>query len=297
MKTIHIARSALAVAITVALAGATAAPMQAVAPYAPSPNEITDARATDSSMLLLRSGLIDPLVERVDYSSTGAAADVQSGRYGIVQFEGDPAAARARLEKQGIQFLGYVPNNAYQVRLDGAALTTLKSDAAVRWVDVYQPGQKLDPALWTAALDALPQAPEGGYEIDVFGFSGQSADRLAAALLKVSGVRVLSVAKGDVPFARAYVDRSNLAELIRRSHCLNKRAFVSDWNYEVVGNLKSKGYATMFVSIMTPQNGVFPAAAEADQSGSFVDLVPCLTSCSPNCLVACVDRQQFKWIV
>ena len=237
MKTIHFARSALAVAITVALAGASAAtPLRGVAPHVPMPDEITDSRAADSSMLLLRSGLIDPLLERVDFSATGAAADVQSGRYGIVQFEGNPAAARARLEKNGVKFLSYVPNNAYQVRLDGTTLTTLKSDAAVRWVDVYQPGQKLDPALWTSALDALPEAPQGGYEIDVFGFAGESANQIASALLKVDGVRVLSVAEGDIPYARAHVERADMATLIRYATAEDGVAWVAPHYQEYVNN-------------------------------------------------------------
>ncbi|MFZ2237587.1 MAG: S8 family serine peptidase [Dokdonella sp.] len=235
MKTIHIARSALAVAIAVAIAGANAATVT-IAPHAPSPDEITDSRATDGSLLLLRSGLIDPLIERVDYSATGAAADVVSARYGIVQFQGDPAAARARLEKDGIQFLGYVPNNAYQVRLDGTALTKLQNDSAVRWVGLYQPGQKLDPALWTANLDALPEAPQGGYEVDVFGFAGESADQLAAALLKVSGVRIISVAKGDVPFARAHAEKVDLGALIRTATAEDSVAWVAPHYQEYVNN-------------------------------------------------------------
>ncbi len=235
MKTIHIARSALAVAVAVALAGANAATVT-IAAHAPSPDEITDSRATDGSLLLLRSGLIDPVVERVDYSATGAAADVESARYGIVQFEGDPAAARARLEKDGVQFLGYVPNNAYQVRLEGTALTKLQNDSAVRWVGLYQPGQKLDPALWTAELDALPEAPQGGYEIDVFGFAGESADQLAAALLKVSGVRIISVAKGDVPFARAHAEKVDLAALIRAATAEDSVAWVAPHYQEYVNN-------------------------------------------------------------
>ena len=235
MKTIHIARSALAVAVAVALAGANAATVT-IAAHAPSPDEITDSRATDGSLLLLRSGLIDPRAERVDYSATGAAADVTSAGYGIVQFEGDPAAARVRLEKDGVQFLGYMPNNAYQVRLAGTTLSKLQNDSAVRWVGVYQPGQKLDPALWSAELDALSQAPQGGYEIDVFAFAGESADQLAAALLKVSGVRIISVAKGDLPFVRAHAEKVDLAALIRTATAEDSVAWVAPHYQEYVNN-------------------------------------------------------------
>ncbi|MEO8012124.1 MAG: hypothetical protein ABI650_10805, partial [Dokdonella sp.] len=217
MKSARLARTALSAAVFLALGGAQAAnpALQMVSAHVVSPEQLNDATASDASLLLLRSGLIDPQMVRIDFSSVGAAAEVQASRYAIVQFDGDPAAARARLEKRGITFLGYVPNNAYQVRLEATTLAELRADADVRWVGLYQPGLKLDPALWSNARATLVEAADGGFTIDAFGFAGESADRIAAALTKVAGVSIVSIAANDnVPFVRANVGQSGLAALV-----------------------------------------------------------------------------------
>lgn len=237
MKVTSLTRTALATAIIIAIGGANASSTpQRVAASLATPEQLTDSRIADRSLLLLRAGLIDPTAERIDFSATGAAADVQSGRYAIVQFNDDAAAARERLQKQGVSFVGYVPNNAYQVRVEGDVLTKLRADADVRWVDLIQPGMKLDPALWTASIDSVPEAPQGGYQIDVFGFPGESADALAATLLKVAGVRVMSVAGGDVPFARVHAEKVTLPALIRAATALDAVAWVAPHLQEYPNN-------------------------------------------------------------
>jgi hypothetical protein len=239
MKSSRLARTALAAAVLIALGGAHAATsvLRTVSPHVATPDQLTDTLASNRSLLLLRSGLIDPTVERVDLSSIGAAADVQSSRYAIVQFGSDPAKARARLEQRGVKFLGYVPNNAYQVRLESTTLRDLEADADVRWVGIYQPGLKLDPALWSAARSDLKQAPQGGHELDIFGFSGESADQLAVALGKIRGVSIVSAAdNNDVPFVRAHVDEANLSALIVAATSEDGVAWVAPHLQEYVNN-------------------------------------------------------------
>ena len=239
MKSKNHVRSALAAAILLAIGNVHAATdnLPRVAPEAVTPDQLTDARAGDSHLLLLRSGLIDPTSERIDFSATGAAADVQSGRYAIVQFNDDPAKARARLEQRGVRFLGYVPNNAYQVRLEGNALRELHADADVRWVGVYQPGQKLDPALWISVRADLILAPQGGLEIDVFGFAGESASQIGAALSKVPGTTIVSVAESDsVPFTRVHVGEQGLDALVRAATAEDSVAWVAPHLQEYVNN-------------------------------------------------------------
>ncbi len=244
MKSNTLARTALAAAVIFALGNAQAAPgpLQSVAPQAVTADQLTDAKASEPHLLLLRSGLIDPTAQRIDFSATGAAADVVSGRYAIVQFESDPAKSRARLEKRGVTFLGYVPNNAYQVRLENNALQELRADASVRWVGIYQPGQKLDPALWTAARSDLALAPQGGLEIDVFGFAGESAKQIGAALVKVSGVTIVSIAEDDsVPFVRVHVGEAGLDSLIRSATAEDSVAWVAPHLQEYVNNAAGIG--------------------------------------------------------
>ncbi len=239
MKSKTLVRTALAAAVIFALGSAHAAQdaLQRVAPSAVAPDQLTNARASDSHLLLLSSGLIDPTAQRVDFSSTGAAADVESGRYAIVQFNSDPAQARERLEKRGVTFLGYVPNNAYQVRLGKNALSELRADSSVRWVGIYQPGQKLDPALWIDARSTLALAPQGGLEIDIFGFAGESAEQIALAIGKQQGVTILSRVENDsMPSVRIHVSEAQLDALVRAATAEDSVAWVAPHIQEFVNN-------------------------------------------------------------
>lgn len=244
MNSKHLTRAALAASIMLALGSLHAAPAQlrAVSPQAVTPDQLSDSRAADSHLLLLRSGLIDPTIERIDFAATGAPADVESGRYAIVQFTGDAASARARLAQRGIKFLGYVPNNAYQVRIDGDAMNVLRADASVRWVGVYQPGQKLDPALWSEARSSLVLAPQGGMELDIFGFAGESASQIAKAVGKQSGVTIVARVEDDaIPHVRAHVDEAGLDALIRAASREDSVAWVAPHMQEYVNNAAGIG--------------------------------------------------------
>lgn len=177
---------------------------------------LSDARIADPNRLLLRAGLIDPTVERVDYARTGAAADVASGRYALVQFDAGDTDARARLEKRGYRIVGYVPNHAYVVELGGAALDALRTDARVRWAGWYQPGMKLDPALYADRLASLARAPHGGYDIVVYGFAGVAAEALAGAAAKIAGANILLVSAHEtLPSVRVNIQQAQLPALIR----------------------------------------------------------------------------------
>ncbi|MGB0132452.1 S8 family serine peptidase, partial [Dokdonella sp.] len=233
---------AASILLSLGIAQAANENLRMVAPQTTTPDQLTHARAADSRLLLLGSGLIDPTVERVDYSATGAAEDREAGRYAIVQFASNPAEARARLEKRGVKFLGYIPNNAYQVRLERNALRELQSDAAVRWVGVYQPGQKLDSALWNSQRLNLVLAPQGGLEIDVFGFAGESAQQIATALGKQSGASILSQVESDsMPYVRVHVDVAGLDALVRAATAEDSVSWVAPHIQEFVGNAAGIG--------------------------------------------------------
>lgn len=265
MKSNTLARSALAVAIVFALGNAQAAldTLQIVAPSAVTPDQLSDARASDIHLLLLRSGLIDPMTQRIDFSSTGAAADVESGRYAIVQFNADPAKARERLEKRGVTFLGYVPNNAYQVRLGKNSLNELRADSSVRWVGIYQPGQKLDPTLWNDVRSNLVLAPQGGLEIDVFGFAGESAQQIALAVGKQPGVSILSRVENDsMPYVRIHVSEAQLDALVRAATAEDSVAWVAPHAQEYVNNAGAIGAIQGNSTATTAGSGAVDAGRE-----------------------------------
>src|SRR5690606_11827770 len=97
--------------IALGSAGALAADLVPAA--LPSPGAIDAARG-DANLLILRAGVFDPRSQRLDLQAIGAAAPAPTG-YAIVQFEPGRLEARKALARAGVEFLGYVPNNAYYV--------------------------------------------------------------------------------------------------------------------------------------------------------------------------------------
>lgn len=210
-------RLAAAISLLLVASAATAQGPRAVQPSAVGAEQLSDAVVNNARLLLTRAGAIDPTQERVDYSATGAAADVTTARYALVQFADRDRGGRERLEKRGFRILGYVPNNAFIVGLgEQRSLADLNSDRGVRWAGLYQPGMKLDPALYASARGSLGQAPGGGINVEIYGFAGESAEALAQVVLKVSGVRASVVnPRADSPYVRLNVEAANLADLVR----------------------------------------------------------------------------------
>ena len=92
-------------------------------------------------------------------------------------------------------FLGYIPSNAYPLRLDRVALDVVRADAPVCWAGNYDSRYKLDPTLWIDVLDQ--RAPfvraevalavtANSYRLNVHAFEGESAVELADALKKIA---------------------------------------------------------------------------------------------------------------
>lgn len=210
-------RLAAAISLLLVASAATAQGPRAVQPRAVGAEQLTDAVVNNARLLLTRAGAIDPTQERVDYAATGAAADVATARYALVQFADGDHSGRDRLEKRGFRILGYVPNNAFIVGLGAQrGLADINSDRGVRWAGLYQPGMKLDPALYAGARSSLTEAPGGGIDVEIYGFAGESAEALAQVVLKVSGVRASVVnPRADSPYVRLNVDAAKLADLVR----------------------------------------------------------------------------------
>jgi hypothetical protein len=233
-------RTALAAALTLALcaSAATSAATSASAAAAriaaaePSLATIEAARA-NPSQIILRAGAFDPVAAQLDLSQTGAAADTASA-YAIVQFRaGSSKAARAALSSRGVTFLGYVPNNAYYVRLDSVGLKELQADAAVRWAGYLQPGMKLAPSLWAGERsESSAKQADGRYEIIVHAFAGVSSAGIEAALRKaVPDVEIpLRSERADaMPYVRAKVGAAELDTLLRAASAIDGVSFVLPW--------------------------------------------------------------------
>lgn len=247
-------RSALASALALALSQATAAPVDlrtAVPAQRPDIDTIAVA-ATLPDLLILRGGAYDPASQRLDLHLSGAA-DVVSSRYAIFQFHADAMeSGRKALEMQGASVVGYVPNNAYLVRLNNTSLDALKRSVGVRAAEPYAAGQKIDPRLWTDVRSQLLQqvpedAPGSNQLLDIVtvrGFQGESSAQIEAALHKVvPNVRVTSRSlRADAsPYVTAGVPRDQLNDLLRAASALDSVVYIEPWFPNRLHNAASIG--------------------------------------------------------
>ena len=241
-------RSTLAAALALALSTAVpaSAAVQSLAAAEPSP-ELLDAARVRPEVLILGAGAFDPTAQAIDAATVGAAADVAASAYALVQFaEGtDLAKARQALRAQGVEFLGYVPNNAYQVRLGPSGLKALRAQHGVRWAGLWQPALTLSPALWPAQRrDSGARQPDGSYEIQVIAFDGVASDAIASALEKrVPGVRITlrSERAQARPYVRAAVDAEHLDALILAASGIEGVSHIAPWLPNETMNSASAG--------------------------------------------------------
>ncbi|HEU4663958.1 MAG TPA: S8 family serine peptidase [Dokdonella sp.] len=228
------ARTALAAALTIALGAAAPHAIAANTVIAGQPSlDAIDAARGNPDLILLRAGVFDPARQTLDTRAVGAPASTESN-YAIVQFE--PArlkSARDSLVARGVEILGYVPNNAYYVRLNGVRLADVAQTASVRWAGAVAPAFKLDPALWSSTrTTSAALQNDGRYELVIQAFDGVSSAAVEGQLVKqVPGVEITlrSTREQALPYVRAKVDAATLDRLIDVATGIDGVAFVSPW--------------------------------------------------------------------
>src|SRR4029079_17452321 len=137
-NTMHVlpSRTALAAALAIALGASAPATSATHTVTAAQPSVAAiDAARSDPHQLILQAGAFDPAAQVLDVSSVGAGSATLSS-YAIVQFQPGHLDERKALVARGVQFLGYIPNNAYYVRLNGLGLSELAHNPAIRWAGV-----------------------------------------------------------------------------------------------------------------------------------------------------------------
>lgn len=166
--------------------------------------EYNDALATDPGMIFLQVGEVDPLRDAFHFepSVEQTAERSASGRdYFLVQFHSALSVEKLNeLKGDGWEFLNYVPNNAYIVRLDGArSASQIEGNAAIRWSSRYHGGFKVSPELLAGTT------PETQLTVVVDVWPGEDRKELARKLIEDHGVTVLR-APDYVSFPRLYVN-------------------------------------------------------------------------------------------
>lgn len=141
-------RSLLCVSLAFCTPGLSLAAQQLVEASAPQ---------SDASLIELRYGSFDPLrsqPEVIEALRSGAEQNLV-----IVQFQGTPTqAGRDAIGAAGGELIGYLPDNAYVVRVKSEGATSLRSSELVRWVGAYEPAFRLQPELLDNETYAQPES-------------------------------------------------------------------------------------------------------------------------------------------
>ncbi|MBW2002075.1 MAG: hypothetical protein JRI30_06135, partial [Deltaproteobacteria bacterium] len=150
---------------------------------------------SESVKLRLASGGFDPLMKPepdkfTEWLSIKAYAHGEQGYY-IVQFDGPVRAQqRKKLEQLGAQAFDYLPDFAFIVKMDDESRVAVELMENVRWVGIYQPAYRIEPAL-AATVMAGETYSQGEFIVTLFpgedvGPIAEQIEHLGGAVLDVS---------------------------------------------------------------------------------------------------------------
>jgi serine protease AprX len=102
--------------------------------------------AKEAGRIQIRYSSFDPLSASPEVPAALTSTAQQQLR--IVQFRGTPTdAGRSAITAAGGKIIGYLPSNAYVVRMTVAQADVVRAADVVRWVGAYHPAYRMDPAL------------------------------------------------------------------------------------------------------------------------------------------------------
>lgn len=137
-------------------------------------------------LIRLQAGVFDPVKPTGSTPKIATAGSTTASPYKIVQFSGPlKTAVRRSLESTGATVIGYVPDYAYVVRMNGNSESKVRSMKGINWVGTYMPSYKYSPSL-AAVPSTYPM------ELNVILFPGENANSVAETI-KGLGLNVLSV--------------------------------------------------------------------------------------------------------
>ena len=98
--------------------------------------------------IMLRVGDFDPALGVLPLPQNLRAPQTSEPAYYIVQFKSAiQRSDQTGLKRRGLEPLGYLPENAYILKLDGALKANLAQWNRVAWIGRFEPGYKLSPDL------------------------------------------------------------------------------------------------------------------------------------------------------
>ncbi len=213
-KTLVVSLAAIAVICCSALA------MNVLAGQYYAPPELRTAGSTsggqDQNKIFLKSGTIDtdatPSLgtNQIDAMAGSIGQDKGYGYY-IVQLQGPVTQSdRQSLEQGGGRIAGYLPENAFIVRITGASsLSSLQSQQRVKWLGVYKPDYKIEPSL-SSLINSVSGAT---VTVTIQVFAGGDTGAAITAIENDGGIIITSSTGGTGNFIRAAVPGNEVASI------------------------------------------------------------------------------------
>lgn len=166
----------------------------------------------EAKLIRLVTHMIDTSVKSAagapveDWRNGTAQVDVGNARAWIVQFAGPVRDSdKSALAAAGARLCGYIPNNAFAVLADGAALRRVAAVDSVRWIGEYKAGYKIQPSL--AAKSS------GAVSVSVNTFAPEQAAALAKELSALGATQVQVNTSGLFGRVRAELPASEVAKV------------------------------------------------------------------------------------
>jgi hypothetical protein len=148
--------------------------------------------------IMLRVGNFDPAQEVLPLPPNLRAKQTFAPAYYIVQFKSAiQESDKAGLRRRNLESLGYLPENAYILKLDGARKDDLTKWNRVAWIGRFEPGYKLSPDLGKRSYTSENRRNMASVGVLQFGVTlhdgADSADAVQAA--KNADLEILEVSK------------------------------------------------------------------------------------------------------
>ncbi|MFE8599426.1 S8 family serine peptidase [Archangium violaceum] len=186
----------------------------------------------DYNHILLNSGVIDTMTEH-GQSLRGMSKAAVGKRFHIVQFAGpvQPAWFKA-LEATGVKVVTYIPNNAYLVYGNPAAMNSLAkhtdTTAIIQWDGEYLADFKLHPSVNKIAT--------GAYAIQLVKDEGTNEETLAL-IRKLQSHEAIVRKSMDYVNVVAFVDRQAIDQLVQRPDVLSIQSRIEPKKFDERQNM------------------------------------------------------------
>lgn len=148
--------------------------------------------------IMLRIGNFDPAQGTLPLPRNLRAKQTYGPAYYIVQFKSAiQESDKAGLQRRNLESLGYLPENAYILKLDGARKDELTKWNRVAWIGRFEPGYKLSPDLGKRSYTSESRRHMASLGVLQFGVTlhdgADSADAVHAA--EDAGLEIIELSK------------------------------------------------------------------------------------------------------